>query len=183
MFALFECCGPPFGGHSSTAHGELDGPGYRQRAPLKVRLTCPACRSSSEALFPQHYVIARTNANMIAGMQVITRPHIALLCPVQLVPGRWTRAHATIEGQEQSASPAFQLTVALEAALSADPGRLNQLNMQSTAEMQLDDSIPEPLKIMISSTVHHCGMANACLGAPPADLEIVRFKYRPEPAN
>ena len=183
MFALFECCGPPFWGRSSTAHGELDGPGYRQHAPLKVRLTCPTCRSSSEALFPQHYTVARTNANMIAGMQVITGPHIALLCPIQLVPGRWTRAHATIEGHENAVGHAFQLTVALEAALSADPGRPNQLNTQSTTELLQDDSIPEPLKLMISSTVHHCVMANACLGAPPADLEIVRFKYRPEPAN
>ena len=183
MLALFECCGGPFGGHSSTALGELVGPGYKQDAPLKVRITCPTCRSSAEALFPQHYVMARTNANMIAGMQAITRPHIALLRPVQLVPGRWTHAHVNAEGQEQTTSPAFLLTVALESALSADPCRPNQMNMQATAELQRDRSIHEPIRLMIDSTVHHCTMANACLGAPQADLEVVRFKYRPMPAN
>ena len=183
MFALFECCGGPFWGKSSTALGQLDGPGYKQDAPLKVRLTCPTCRSSAEALFPQHYVMARMNANMKAGMDAITRPHIDLLRPVQLVPGRWTRAHENVVGHEQTASPAFLLTVALESALSADPCRLNQMNMQAAAELQLNQSIPEPIRLMINSTVHHCAMANACLGAPQADLQVVRFKYRPMPAN
>ena len=184
MFALFECCGGPFGGHSSTALGELAGPGYKQDAPLKVRLTCPTCRSSSETLFPQHYVMARTNANMIAGMRAITRPHIALLRPVQLVPGGWTHAHAEIEGQERTASPAFLLTVALESALSADPCRLNQMNMQAMADMQLNQSgISESIKLMINGTVHHCAMANACLGAPQANLDMVRFSFRPMPTK
>ena len=184
MFALFECCSGPFWGHSSTARGELLGPGYKQDAPLKVRLTCPTCRSSSEALFPQHYVMAKTSANMLAGMRAITRPHIALLRPVQLVPGGWTHAHAEIEGHERTACPAFLLTVALESALSADPCRLNQMNMQALADMQLNQSgIPESVKLMIKGTVHHCAMANACLDAPRANLEIVRFKYRPMPTN
>ena len=184
MFALFECCSGPFWGHSSTARGELLGPGYKQEAPLKVRLTCPTCRSSSETLFPQHYVMAKTSANMLAGMRAITRPHIALLRPVQLVPGGWTHAHAEIEGHERTACPAFLLTVALESALSADPCRLNQMNMQALADMQLNQNgVPESVKLMIKGTVHHCAMANACLDAPRANLEIVRFKYRPMPTN
>ena len=87
------------------------------------------------------------------------------------------------EGQEQTASPAFLLTVALGSALSADPCRLNQMNMQATAELQLNRSIPEPMRQLINSTVHHCAMANACLGSAQADLAVVRSKYRPMPAD
>ena len=109
--------------------------------------------------------MAKMNAKMRAGMHAITERHLDLLRPVQLVPGRWTHAHANIAGQEHATSPAFELTVALESALNADPGRLNQMSMQATAELLLNRNIPEPMRQLIGSTVHHCTMANACLGS------------------
>ena len=127
--------------------------------------------------------MAKMNAKTRAGMQAITRRHLELLHMVQLVPGRLTDAHANIEGQEHATTPAFELTVALESARSADPGRLNQMSMQATAELLLNPNISEPTRQLISRTVHHCAMANASLGSAHADLASVRFNYRPMPAD
>ena len=160
--------------------GVLTGPGYRQETPLKVRLTCPTRLTPSEILFPQDYIMAKMNAKMRAGMRAITKRHVDLLQPVQLVPGRWTHAHVNVPGQDQTTSPAFELTVDLSSALNLGPEHLNEMTPQASAELLLNLNIPQDMRQQIERTVHHCAMANACLGSAQADFIWVRFRRTSE---